>query len=402
MSSCMAPRGGPADHMVTVVGFTPNGQPLTVGQNGTVSPNNPKAGNVTLNSADTFENSGKQAKDWEAYSPNDGSEPPQNIKDKSTEAGKGQPPTTDAQKKAWLAVWLLCRERNYAMMGTDAAGKKESLKISRREVIQPPDAPQYVTAPPTPPDGGLYAGGEGGGRSTGGSHVTTTRTTTLGGDDAVLDSRSAFNSAGAVGGVYIGYSSPFSPNFVAQVEVGGGSGNTDTTHAGIPGTAGIPVAGIPARIPNDSTNVKTTWDLHVLGRLGVKVTPSTTLFVTGGGGWLHSETTVNCTTAGVCGGIGVPPFTATNSATRAGWILGGAVETTITRMWKARLEYRHGDYGTQTTVYGNPALLAVAASTRLTTDQVMFGVSYQFGAPPVSPRPAYSGPPMVTKAPALK
>jgi outer membrane immunogenic protein len=194
------------------------------------------------------------------------------------------------------------------------------------------------------------------------------------------------------------------PSLVGQAEVGGGYGGPSKTQPGIPGTAGIPVAGIPARVPNDSSNVKATWDMHLLGRLGVPVMPGTTVFVTGGGGLLYSKTTVNCTVAGVCGGIGVPPFIATSSATRAGWILGTAVETMLGRGWRARLEYRHADYGSSTATYGNPALLSVTANTKLTTDTVMLGLSYQLGAPLLAPapRPLPSGPPVVVKAPALK
>lgn len=326
---------------------------------------------------------------------------PDKVKKAQDDAKKADP-KKDAEKKdggVWYKYWKICHDRNVAAF----EGRPISSLI--RTPSQAANAPQYVVAPPTTTDGGLYAGVEGGARITGGSSVTTTGTTTLNGADNVLEPRSNFNGAGPAGGVYIGYTSPFSSNFVAQVELGGGYGNTDKTQAGIPGTAGIPVPGITARIPNDSTTVKTTWDLHVLGRLGTKITPSTTLFVTGGGGLLHAETTVNCTAAGVCGGIGVPPFSATNAATRAGWILGGAIETAVTRSLKARLEYRHGDYGTHSAVYGNPAQLAVNASTKLVTDQVMVGLSYRFGAPPAPPSPArapYSGPPMVVKAPALK
>ena len=420
-------------HFAIVVGFDVDGTPLTVGQNGSPSkkpsvvtgdgdtPDKPsRTGNITINTVDTFENTGTQETDWEAYSPNEPNDPatgkppdlPQGIKDKSADAEKERPtrdakgdlkPMSEPGKKKWLAIWLACRERNYAMMGVDATGKKESLTISRREIVQPPNAPQYVAVPPAAPSGGQYVGVEGGWRGSN-VNVTTTDTTTLGGGDPVRDNSASVNNGSPQGGVYVGYSTALSPNFVGQAEFGGGYGNNNKTVAGIPGTAGIPVGGIAARIPNDSTSVKTTWDLHLLARLGLKVTPNTNVFLTGGGGLLHSETTVNCTAAGVCGGIGVPPFTATHSSTRRGWIVGAGIETVLTRGWRTRLEYRHADYGTDSALYGNPTLLAVNAGTKLTTDQVMLGFSYQFGAPLVldRPRPAYSGPPMVVKAPALK
>ena len=150
-------------------------------------------------------------------------------------------------KKKWLAIWLACRERNYAMMGVDATGKKESLTISRREIVQPPNAPQYVAVPPAAPSGGQYAGVEGGWRGSN-VNVTTTDTTTLGGGDPVRDNSASVNNGSPQGGVYVGYSTALSPNFVGQAEFGGGYGNNNKTVAGIPGTAGIPVGGIAARI----------------------------------------------------------------------------------------------------------------------------------------------------------
>jgi hypothetical protein len=163
------PKGEQPSHMATVVGFTPNGDPLTVGQNGSPPAATAPAshtGNVTLNSADTWQNTGKQNTDWESYTPIDDpatGQPPaltKDITDKSAEAEKHQTPTNKAEKEAWLAIWKACHERNFTLMGADASGTR-TVPISFRSMTpQSADAPQYVALPPTNSSTGLYAGGQ--------------------------------------------------------------------------------------------------------------------------------------------------------------------------------------------------------------------------------------------------
>ena len=103
------------------------------------------------------------------------------------------------------------------------------------------------------------------------------------------------------------------------------------------------------------------------------------LFAAGGAAWMHEEAKVNCTAAGVCGTNAIPPFTQTNSTTKAGWTAGGGVEQQIWGNWHGRLEYRYSDYGKWSTSFGAPANLFVASDIKLHTQSVMAGLSYAFG-----------------------
>jgi len=403
-----ADQGRPPSHFAIIATLHADGTPSqTIGQNGPPAPNGETpttapgqtgpTGNVTLNPINTYENNPKPDTDWDVWAPTD--DPPlSNDIVNAANAANNDPTATTAEGRAnWLLLWTLCHERNARLMlGLNVAGPPPTSQSKSPEKPRPPSSPssppgQGSYNPNGSNVGGFYAGLEGGWRGTG-SDVTTTQTSTFGGLDPVEDASSSLHSNNAQVGAFVGYGMPVGSNFIGQVEFGGDYGNSGSTSAGIPGTAGIPVAGIPARVPNDSTSTRQTGELHLLGRLGLPIAPSTQIFLTGGGSLLHTETTITCTIAGVCGGIGAPPFTATSSTNRPGWVLGGGIATALAGGWQARLEYRHADYGTSSATYGNPVLLSVTSGTRLTSDSVLLGLSMSFGAsPPATP-------PIVVKA----
>jgi outer membrane immunogenic protein len=143
---------------------------------------------------------------------------------------------------------------------------------------------------------------------------------------------------------------------------------------GIPGTGGL-----PGNKSSDSVNVRAKWSASVRGHIGYLITPTIQLFATAGPSWLNEKATVNCTSAGVCGSNGIPAFSQTNSTTKAGYTVGGGVETKLWDRWRGRMEYRYADYGTFSTSFGNPAQLALSADIKVHTHTVLFGLAYGFG-----------------------
>jgi hypothetical protein len=324
------PKGEQPSHFVTVVGFTPNGDPLTVGQNGSppaaTAPAS-KAGNVTLNSADTWQNTGKQDTEWESYTPiddpNTGQPPPlpKDITDKSAEAEKHQPPTNDAERKAWLAIWLACRERNYALMGADASGIRTSRPITLRSTTpQSADAPQYVALPPTNSSTGFYAGGQiinnwGRVRS------TETSATTY----AVTNQFS--DSGDPIGvGIIAGYNfAPWNNSIVVGPFVSVDWLKQTINHTFPAGTF---------------LGTTTHWIITAGGKGGYVVTPGLYLYGLAGASWLNQDLNVNFATA------------ASRNTTTPGFTLGigGEYQPNSWRLFgnpvSVFLQYQHTWWGT--------------------------------------------------------
>jgi outer membrane immunogenic protein len=227
---------------------------------------------------------------------------------------------------------------------------------------------------------GFYVGAQGGIDWTKGNW-TTTEVISLGGRDPLVDQLKSLYKADPLLGLYMGYL--FS---LAQFFDGfdswffGSEFDVDYMNAamdpGIPGTGAIGTAAVRG---NDSVTVRAKWDMALRARLGYLATPSTLLFVAGGPAWLHMDSTVNCTAAGVCGTNLIPAFTQTNSTTQVGWTLGGGVEQQLWGRLHGRLEYRYSDYGKWSTSFGTPANLFVGSDIKLHTQSVMAGLVYAFG-----------------------
>ena len=56
--------------------------------------------------------------------------------------------------------------------------------------------------------------------------------------------------------------------------------------------------------------------------------------------------------------------------------------------WQGQVEYLHADFGTFTATLGSPATFQTTVNLKQTTDTVMAGLLYRFGAPrPTAPPP---------------
>jgi outer membrane immunogenic protein len=113
----------------------------------------------------------------------------------------------------------------------------------------------------------------------------------------------------------------------------------------------------------DSTSMKTTWDASLRGRVGTLLTPATLAYATGGVAWQHYEVSSMCVSE-TCVDIGVSPGSVANSTTKVGWTLGGGLETSLSRYWLARAEYRYADFGSR---WSGPQV-PIRSSTTTTSD----------------------------------
>lgn len=90
-------------------------------------------------------------------------------------------------------------------------------------------------------------------------------------------------------------------------------------------------------------------------------------------------------TCGVsCGGT-IGPSVVTNSANRAGWTIGGGLETVLWGHWLARAEYRYADFGSAPFTIarsgapgGTPLSEAANFDVIMRTHTVTFGLAYKF------------------------
>jgi outer membrane immunogenic protein len=180
------------------------------------------------------------------------------------------------------------------------------------------------------------------------------------------------NSTFRVGG-YLGYDWQFNPNWLVGVEGDFAWGNG---HKRVEALQGIAIANT-----GNFSEFKHTWDAGLRARLGYLITPTWLLYATGGVQWQHVEATVNCA-ANTCGiGLlgGFPPgapYLQTNDTTRAGWAIGGGVETMLPGKWLLRGEYRYADFGTWQTAFGGTPI--IVKEFDIVTHTAYFGVAKKF------------------------
>jgi opacity protein-like surface antigen len=119
---------GGATHMAVVASVDPDGSvKQTLGQNGSPPPDGSisprKTGNITINPVDTLENDGTDL-NWSVYTPKDGADPSDAIKQAQAGADAHNPPdpaSTDQVLK-WLRLLKLCHDRNLALMNAPKQG----------------------------------------------------------------------------------------------------------------------------------------------------------------------------------------------------------------------------------------------------------------------------------------
>jgi outer membrane immunogenic protein len=128
-----------------------------------------------------------------------------------------------------------------------------------------------------------------------------------------------------------------------------------------------------------SLEEKLRWFSTLRGRVGVTLTPTWLLYVTGGLAIGNFDTDAALT--GFTNAAPSVAVTATNSTsqTKAGWTLGAGVEAVITGKWTGKLEYLYVDYGT---ISGNVANTAIGLqanySSHITDNILRAGLNYRF------------------------
>ena len=197
-----------------------------------------------------------------------------------------------------------------------------------------PPAPVYTKAPPVPPAyswTGFYTGGDIGGAWTNNT-ATWDPLPTPGGiafGVAVISGNNGGSSA--IGGLHTGYNWQFAPTWVAGIE-----GDWSWSRAG--GSFTQPWVAIPPAvvIPPASTSMssKLDWVTSLRARFGYLVTPNVLAYATGGVAWAKFDYTANASAVL----LGLSAVTA-QSATQAGYAVGGGLEWAITNNWLLRGEY---------------------------------------------------------------
>jgi outer membrane immunogenic protein len=227
---------------------------------------------------------------------------------------------------------------------------------------------------------------------TAGPNLISTTTTTVPAVTAVGSSRTNLN--GVIGGGQFGYNwqnGSMVYGFEADLQATGERGG-DTICI----TAGCPVGGIFS-----SEDYKLKWLATVRGRVGVAVAPKWLLYATGGLALGEVESNFS---GGLVGG---PIATLSSNTTRAGFAVGGGVETALDNNWSAKFEALYVDLGSFDTAFGGvtnttvtnalntpqQGFNTVTTTTATTTggfhthvtDLILrVGLNYRFGGPVVA------------------
>ena len=139
----------------------------------------------------------------------------------------------------------------------------------------------------------------------------------------------------------------------------------------------------------ESICAKASYDLDwfgtLRGRVGYLVDPRALLYLTGGLAYGHLSADFSASGIPVIGTASI-----SDSATKAGWVIGGGLEWALDRNWMLRAEYLYMDLGTMRSKLGPvsgstggefPNEVTASGTVRTDfTDQIFrLGVSYKFG-----------------------
>jgi outer membrane immunogenic protein len=183
---------------------------------------------------------------------------------------------------------------------------------------------------------------------------------------------------GFTGGGQIGYNWQASPVTVVGLEA-------DFEYFGLKGSA-TSGAVYPCCAPTSFTimqSVKTDWLATFRARLGYLVTPSTLIYVTGGGAVTDVKGTFNFTDT-----FASATESASFSSTKFGWTVGGGVEWTLWSGWSAKAEYLFVSFPSASVTSNNLTAFvpAVAFPTNTFTHSAdlqasiaRFGLNYKLG-----------------------
>jgi outer membrane immunogenic protein len=215
---------------------------------------------------------------------------------------------------------------------------------------------------------GFYAGVGIGARAQEGEW--TSAATTGGGAAPITPPNTApIDKTGFWAGGYLGYNWRVAPALLAGFEADIGWGDNKKAITPFPG--GFAGAGV------NFDTVKLGWDASLRGRLGVLVAPTWLLYGTGGVAWQEIKTISSCGTGGgFCGG-GIT-VSGTSSTAKAGWTVGGGVETALPNHWLARVEYRYADFGHVTNDLPVAPVTGLHSIISVKTHTGLFGLAYKY------------------------
>lgn len=250
---------------------------------------------------------------------------------------------------------------------------------------QAADVAPFTKAPPLPAASwsGIYAGLGLGFRSTA-SDLTTTSVLFNGFplDLSPLVHSQPFDGSGFRVNPYAGYNFQVAPSWVLGVEGDIGFGDHTTALAGFARSPWLN----STTSPLDSLSVKVGWDASLRGRAGYLLTPATLVYATGGVAWQHYDVTSVCASIG-CNTIA--PAIVSSATTKAGWTVGGGLETALGGHWLLRADYRYADFGNAsfTITRTIPGVLSIdTLDAMLRTHTASVGLAYKFGEPVVGGR----------------
>jgi outer membrane immunogenic protein len=136
-----------------------------------------------------------------------------------------------------------------------------------------------------------------------------------------------------------------------------------------------------------------SWFATARGRVGYAV-DRTLFYVTGGGAWAKVKTDIAEVCPTGCG----PNLSTAQSAlgsfsdTKAGWVVGGGIESAVWRNWTVKAEYLHLDLGTLTRsvgVAGGAEPFTTTLQSRIRDNIFRVGVNYHFGWDDLAMRSSY-------------
>lgn len=260
-------------------------------------------------------------------------------------------------------------------------------------------APAYKVAPTAiaaPSWTGFYVGA-GAGFRTSQTDVTTTSILVNGTAVPTTAPGLSFNGTAPRVSPYVGFNWQIAPQWIVGLEGDYGFANNTSSVVGVGFTSINPPPNFPQTFIGDSLVVRTAWDASLRARAGFLFTPSTLGYVTGGAAWQHSTLTSTCSIAngflgiGDCSfnsfinptGLNVGPSVIKSSITKAGWTVGGGLETMLWGSWLARGEYRYANFGTSPfsivrTAIGGNGSIGTSAGVAVQTHSVTFGLAYKF------------------------
>lgn len=158
---------------------------------------------------------------------------------------------------------------------------------------------------------------------------------------AVFTGNNCPNNSSFIGGGQIGAQYQFSSIVIGlEADISGGTGNSGFYSRSTVGSADIPAGTYTVATHGAPSSIET-----IRPRLGYAFDKAL-IYVTGGGIFAGGNTNANFTYTPVGATSPTATFTAANSGTRIGYVIGGGIEYALTSHWSVRAEDLYSDIGT--------------------------------------------------------